>query len=148
VLRAWPLLYARRCWDAAATPFPPAPDRLEPYTRWRCSGPPTARPLRLARHSQQQRPPITGSITRGPPNPHRQPPLELESVALTPEVAAALNKVHREGRTMVMVAVDDVLGGALELRASVRPEVSAADGKGRLGGENCMPGRRRRARPG
>jgi heavy metal translocating P-type ATPase len=49
--------------------------------------------------------------------------LELEGVALTPEVAAALDEVHREGHTMVMVAVDDALGGALELRASVRPEV-------------------------
>ncbi len=49
--------------------------------------------------------------------------LELEGVALTPEVEAALDEAHREGHTMVMVAVDDALGGALELRASVRPEV-------------------------
>ena len=49
--------------------------------------------------------------------------LELEGVPLTPEVEAALDEAHREGHTMVMVAVDDALGGALELRASVRPEV-------------------------
>jgi Cu2+-exporting ATPase len=49
--------------------------------------------------------------------------MELEGVALTPEVAAALDEAHREGQSMVMVAVDDALGGAIELRASVRPEV-------------------------
>jgi heavy metal translocating P-type ATPase len=49
--------------------------------------------------------------------------MELEGVPLTPEVESALDEVHREGHTMVMVAVDDELGGALELRASVRPEV-------------------------
>jgi heavy metal translocating P-type ATPase len=49
--------------------------------------------------------------------------MEMEGVALTPEVTVALDEAHREGRSMVMVAVDDVLGGALELRASIRPEV-------------------------
>jgi heavy metal translocating P-type ATPase len=49
--------------------------------------------------------------------------MEMEGVALTPEVAEALEAAHREGHSMVMVAVDDALGGALELRASVRPEV-------------------------
>jgi Cu2+-exporting ATPase len=49
--------------------------------------------------------------------------IELEGLAVAPEVEAALDKAHREGHTMVMVAVDDELGGALELRASVRPEV-------------------------
>ncbi|MFY9656345.1 MAG: heavy metal translocating P-type ATPase [Methylocystis sp.] len=48
--------------------------------------------------------------------------LEMEGVALTPEVEAALDEANCEGHTMVMVAVDDALGGALELRASVRPE--------------------------
>jgi Cu2+-exporting ATPase len=51
--------------------------------------------------------------------------LELEGVALTPEVEAALDEAHREGHTMVMVAVDEALGGALELRASLRREVPA-----------------------
>src|SRR5258708_25080535 len=49
--------------------------------------------------------------------------MELEGVSLTQEVEGALEEVHREGHTMVMVAVDDELGGALELRASIRPEV-------------------------
>ena len=49
--------------------------------------------------------------------------MELEGVPLTREVEDALDEVHREGQTMVMVAVDDELGGALELRASIRPEV-------------------------
>jgi heavy metal translocating P-type ATPase len=49
--------------------------------------------------------------------------MELEGVPLTREVEDALDEVHREGHTMAMVAVDDELGGALELRASTRPEV-------------------------
>jgi Cu2+-exporting ATPase len=49
--------------------------------------------------------------------------MELEGVPLTREIEGALDEVHREGHTMVMVAVDDELGGALELRASIRPEV-------------------------
>jgi heavy metal translocating P-type ATPase len=49
--------------------------------------------------------------------------MESEGVALTRRVEDALDEVHREGHTMVMVAVDDALGGAIELRASVRPEV-------------------------
>jgi heavy metal translocating P-type ATPase len=49
--------------------------------------------------------------------------MELDGVPLTREVEDTLDEVHREGHTMVMVAVDDELGGALELRASIRPEV-------------------------
>ncbi len=49
--------------------------------------------------------------------------MDLEGVATTPEVEDALAVAHREGNTMVMVAVDDLLGGAIELQASVRPEV-------------------------
>jgi len=49
--------------------------------------------------------------------------MESEGVSLTREVQDALDEAHREGQTMVMVAVDDELGGALELRASTRPEV-------------------------
>jgi Cu2+-exporting ATPase len=49
--------------------------------------------------------------------------MDMEGIALTPEIDAALEEAHREGHTMVMVAVGDVIGGALELRASVRPEV-------------------------
>ena len=49
--------------------------------------------------------------------------MDLEGVEITPEVAAALEQSHLEGHTMVMVSVDGRLGGALELHASVRPEV-------------------------
>jgi Cu2+-exporting ATPase len=49
--------------------------------------------------------------------------METEGVPLTREVKAALDEAHREGHTMVMIAVDDELGGALELRAAIRPEV-------------------------
>ena len=49
--------------------------------------------------------------------------MEMESIPLTSEVEAALDEAHNEGHTMVMVAVDDRLGGALELQAAVRPEV-------------------------
>jgi heavy metal translocating P-type ATPase len=49
--------------------------------------------------------------------------MELEGVRLTREVADNLDEVHAQGHTMVLVAVDDELGGALELRASIRPEV-------------------------
>ena len=49
--------------------------------------------------------------------------MDMEGVVLTPEIAEALEEAHREGHTMVMVAVGDAIGGALELRASVRPEV-------------------------
>jgi Cu2+-exporting ATPase len=49
--------------------------------------------------------------------------MELEGIALTAEGRHALDEAHREGYTMVMVGVDGRLGGAIELRASVRPEV-------------------------
>jgi Cu2+-exporting ATPase len=49
--------------------------------------------------------------------------MEMEGIDLTPEAAAALDEAHLEGYTMVMVGVDDRLGGAIELRAAVRPEV-------------------------
>jgi Cu2+-exporting ATPase len=49
--------------------------------------------------------------------------MDMEGIPMTPEVEAALEAAHQEGYTMVMVGVDDKLGGALELQASVRPEV-------------------------
>jgi P-type E1-E2 ATPase len=49
--------------------------------------------------------------------------MDLENIAIPPEVHAALDAAHLEGNTLVMVAVDDALGGALELQAAVRPEV-------------------------
>jgi Cu2+-exporting ATPase len=49
----------------------------------------------------------------------------LENIDIPAEVEAALAEAHHEGHTMVMVAVDDRLAGALELQASQRPEVEA-----------------------
>ena len=49
--------------------------------------------------------------------------MEMEGISLPLEVHEALDEAHREGYTMVMVGVDDHLGGAIELQASVRPEV-------------------------
>ncbi len=49
--------------------------------------------------------------------------MEMEGIELTSEAAEALDEAHLEGYTMVMVGVDDRLGGAIELRAAVRPEV-------------------------
>ena len=49
--------------------------------------------------------------------------MEMEGIELPRKVKAALEEAHREGHTMVMVGVGDRLGGAIELQASVRPEV-------------------------
>jgi heavy metal translocating P-type ATPase len=51
--------------------------------------------------------------------------LEREGIPLIPEITTALEETHRDGQTMVMVAVDGQLRGALELRASLRPETPA-----------------------
>jgi Cu2+-exporting ATPase len=51
--------------------------------------------------------------------------VETEGFTITPEISAALEEAHREGYTMVMVAVNDRLAGAIELRAAIRPEVKA-----------------------
>lgn len=49
--------------------------------------------------------------------------MEMEGIALTQEIKEGLDAAHLEGFTMVMVAIGDRIGGALELRAAVRPEV-------------------------
>jgi Cu2+-exporting ATPase len=49
--------------------------------------------------------------------------MTMEGIVMPPEVEDKLAAVHRDGDTMVMVAIDDQLGGALELRAALRPEV-------------------------
>jgi Cu2+-exporting ATPase len=55
--------------------------------------------------------------------------MDLEGIAIPPVVQDALELAHREGNTLVMVGVDDALGGAIELQASIRPEVrSIIDG--------------------
>ncbi len=49
--------------------------------------------------------------------------IEAEGIALPPDIDAALDEAHANGHSMVMVAVDDEFGGALELQAAIRPEV-------------------------
>ena len=49
--------------------------------------------------------------------------MEMEGIAIPRDVDDKLDAVHRDGDTMVMVGIDDKLGGALELRAALRPEV-------------------------
>ncbi len=48
-----------------------------------------------------------------------------ESIALPEEVQRALDAAHDEGNSLVMVGVDRVLGGAIELCAAERPEAAA-----------------------
>ncbi len=50
--------------------------------------------------------------------------IEMEGMAVPADVVAALERAHAIGNTMVLVAVDDALGGAIELQAAVRPEVT------------------------
>jgi len=49
--------------------------------------------------------------------------MEMEGIAIPDTIEKKLEAVHEDGDTMVMVAIDDHLGGALELRAALRPEV-------------------------
>jgi heavy metal translocating P-type ATPase len=49
--------------------------------------------------------------------------LESEGIAIPARILESLERAHLDGHTMVMVGVDDDLGGAIELRAAVRPEV-------------------------
>jgi len=49
--------------------------------------------------------------------------MEMEGIAIPDSIEKKLDAVHEDGDTMVMVAIDDHLGGALELRAALRPEV-------------------------
>ncbi len=50
--------------------------------------------------------------------------MKIEGVDIPPHVQAVLDRAHHEGHTLVFVAVDDHLGGAIELQASQRPEVA------------------------
>jgi Cu2+-exporting ATPase len=49
--------------------------------------------------------------------------MEMEGISIPSSVDQKLDAVHADGDTMVMVAIDDHLGGALELKAALRPEV-------------------------
>jgi len=48
--------------------------------------------------------------------------MKSEGIALPPVAAEALDQAHCEGHTVVFVSADDRLAGAIELRASPRPE--------------------------
>jgi len=48
--------------------------------------------------------------------------IKLEAIEIPPAIEEALNQAHHEGHTLVFVAIDDRLGGAIELVASQRPE--------------------------
>jgi heavy metal translocating P-type ATPase len=47
---------------------------------------------------------------------------KMEGLEIPDEIQTALDRAHGEGHTLVMVGIDDHLGGALELHASQRPE--------------------------
>ncbi len=49
--------------------------------------------------------------------------MTMENIPIPDEIKDAQTEAHNEGNTMVMVAVDDRLGGAIELQAAIRPEV-------------------------
>ncbi len=49
--------------------------------------------------------------------------IDMEGIETPADVVAALETSHTFGNTMVLVAVDDRLGGAIELQAAIRPEV-------------------------
>ena len=48
--------------------------------------------------------------------------MKMEGIAIPGDVQTVLDEAHNEGFSLVMVGVDDKLGGAIELRASHRPE--------------------------
>jgi Cu2+-exporting ATPase len=51
--------------------------------------------------------------------------MKMEGIEIPAHVQKSLNRAHDEGYSLVMVAVGNSLGGALELRASHRPEAQA-----------------------
>jgi len=50
--------------------------------------------------------------------------LEHEGIPLPPELLEEMEVIHEEGLSLILVGVDDALGGALELCAAERPEVA------------------------
>jgi Cu2+-exporting ATPase len=48
--------------------------------------------------------------------------MELEQIPIPVEVQGVIERAHDEGSTVVLVAVDGCMGGAIELKASIRPE--------------------------
>ena len=48
--------------------------------------------------------------------------VKMEGIEIPSEIQTVLDQAHEEGHSLVMVGIDDHLGGALELHASERPE--------------------------
>src|SRR5262249_51976072 len=48
--------------------------------------------------------------------------VKMEGIEIPPQIQTGLDRAHGDGHTLVMVGIDDHLGGALELCASQRPE--------------------------
>jgi heavy metal translocating P-type ATPase len=51
--------------------------------------------------------------------------MKHEGITLPPALEREMEAAHEEGNSLVMVGVDDALGGAIELRAAERPEAAA-----------------------
>lgn len=51
--------------------------------------------------------------------------MTMENIVIPQSLDALLTKTHDEGHSLVMVAIDDRLIGAIELQASVRPEIKS-----------------------
>lgn len=51
--------------------------------------------------------------------------MDLEAISIPPTIQAAMQTGHDHGASLVMVAVDDELAGALELHPTIRPETQA-----------------------
>ena len=75
--------------------------------------------------------------------------MEMEGIALSPEIEAIATQGQAQGYSLVYVAIDNVLGGAIELHPTVRPEtqrvVDALQGHGLelviISGDHEMPTR-------
>jgi len=52
--------------------------------------------------------------------------LEMEGIAVPAELAIVQEKCHAQGHSLVLVAINDSVAGALELRPTVRPEAREA----------------------
>jgi Cu2+-exporting ATPase len=49
--------------------------------------------------------------------------MKMEKIAVPSSIERAQDRAFREGNSLIMVGIDDRLGGAIELRASQRPEI-------------------------
>lgn len=75
--------------------------------------------------------------------------MEMEGIALSPEIEAIAEQAQAQGYSLVYVAIDNMLGGAIELHPTVRPEtqrvVDALQGHGLqlyiISGDHEMPTR-------